>query len=361
MSAPTIDTDLTITVTSATTALASDGMAFQSLDARGLQSDIYQYAGECAEDAGREIRVELVNSATGRAEVVTVAADHTWSYADGVNDDSVDLVDDHTLDHVDAHEPSAPASEDVDVYDEGDLDHVEQEDGEDVHAEDRGEYPVPLPDQGGVDVDEPEGSSAPRITILSGQPRVSMPSSTSTGDGSSARSLLQRRPRRAMSQRHRTMLAGAGGAAVLMAVGIIGGVALSSSGGDSEPAAPAAASQQRLLESFSGSGPGDVTSGSGVIFAYDYSYYVSRDAKAVAGLWAPDAGVTASSLQREIDKVAKGTTHRLDIRETSDPLVYDVTLRLTPPKKEARSFHQRFQLSRLPDGQYRIASSKTLP
>lgn len=75
-----------------------------------------------------------------------------------------------------------------------------------------------------------------------------------------------------------------------------------------------------------GNGPGDITTGPGLIKAFDYAYYVERDAAKVSSMY-----VTAqplAPLQEAIDAVPAGTEHCLTITPTADASEFDVRLRL---------------------------------
>jgi hypothetical protein len=122
---------------------------------------------------------------------------------------------------------------------------------------------------------------------------------------------------------------------------------------DHTPAPPAT---NRPLDTYSGSGPGDRTSGPGVIFAYDYEYYTSRQASAALKYWTADTAnqVDPAQLQRDIDAAPTGTRFRLDITATADPLIYNAVLTLAIDDSVTTA-RQRFHLNRSADGHYLIA------
>lgn len=77
-----------------------------------------------------------------------------------------------------------------------------------------------------------------------------------------------------------------------------------------------------------GNGPGDRVSGPGVIFAFDYAYYVSRSGEQAHDLLAPGLkNTTVKTLQDAIDDLPAGTQHCLWITpKDGDKDVYSVKL-----------------------------------
>jgi hypothetical protein len=76
-----------------------------------------------------------------------------------------------------------------------------------------------------------------------------------------------------------------------------------------------------------GRGPGDLTTGPGLIQAFDYAYYVERDAAKVTSMYVNPNPV--GPIQASIDAAAAlGTEHCLTIEPTANPNVFDVQLRL---------------------------------
>lgn len=76
-----------------------------------------------------------------------------------------------------------------------------------------------------------------------------------------------------------------------------------------------------------GRGPGDRTTGPGLIQAFDYAYYVERDAAKVTSMYVNPNPV--GPIQASIDAAAAlGTEHCLTIAPTPNPNVFDVQLRL---------------------------------
>lgn len=77
-----------------------------------------------------------------------------------------------------------------------------------------------------------------------------------------------------------------------------------------------------------GAGPGDTSSGSAAILAFEHAYYVLRSGAAAREILAPNAqlkSATAEELQRGIDTIPVGTEHCVTIRAAA-PNTYAVTL-----------------------------------
>lgn len=166
----------------------------------------------------------------------------------------------------------------------------------------------------------------------------------------------RRRPRLNLDSDGRRKAAKISAGVVAAGVAVAIGATVFGGGNDPAPAAPTG----HQFDTFTSSGPGDVTSGPGVIEAYDYAYYVyPRNATAALRYWSPDAGIDADKLQVDIDKTDRKIRHRLDITETRDPVVYNALLTLTTPDGVAHPYHQQFHLKRTPDKRYVIASRTT--
>lgn len=152
--------------------------------------------------------------------------------------------------------------------------------------------------------------------------------------------------------RRRSVVTPLATAAVVLVVGLGASVALFASGGggggDSAPesARTDAASASTRADAASASTAEVVLDGPGVIARFDDLYYRDRDAAAAAALWDLPAGVDRAAmvadLQSSIDAVQPGTTHRLDIRPTSAPDVYDAVLTLITPDGRQFDFDQQF-------------------
>lgn len=153
-------------------------------------------------------------------------------------------------------------------------------------------------------------------------------------------------------RRRRSVVTPLATAAVVLVVGLGASVALFASGGggggDSAPesARTDAASASTRADAASASTAEVVLDGPGVIARFDDLYYRDRDAAAAAALWDLPAGVDRAAmvadLQSSIDAVQPGTTHRLDIRPTSAPDVYDAVLTLITPDGRQFDFDQQF-------------------
>ncbi|WP_315773730.1 hypothetical protein [Rhodococcoides kroppenstedtii] len=143
------------------------------------------------------------------------------------------------------------------------------------------------------------------------------------------------------ARRRRSVAAPLATAAVVVAVGLGASVALFAGGGDRD-----GAPEPTRTDAASASTPEVVLDGPGVIARFDDLYYRDRDAAAAAALWDLPAGVDRAAmvadLQASIDAVQPGTTHRLDIRSTGAPDVYDAVLNLTTPDGRQFDFDQQF-------------------
>ncbi|MBY6366450.1 hypothetical protein [Rhodococcoides corynebacterioides] len=155
--------------------------------------------------------------------------------------------------------------------------------------------------------------------------------------------------RRVGRDEHRRRPVGVTAAAAIVAlvVGLGAAVAVSTARGDGPPvsARTDAASATSGVESLDGPG---------VIARFDDLYYRDRDAAAAAALWELPAGVDRASmvadLEASIDAVERGTTHRLDLRPTVTPDVYDALLTLTTPDGRRFDYDQQFTVRRGADG-----------
>lgn len=97
------------------------------------------------------------------------------------------------------------------------------------------------------------------------------------------------------------------------------------------PAAPAACAEKTENGVVTSAGPGGNTSGPGVIEAFQYGFYVLRDAVKAREVVAPDARVTpVADIQAGINATPVGTTHCLTITPRENG-VYAVALTQTEP------------------------------
>lgn len=178
------------------------------------------------------------------------------------------------------------------------------------------------------------------------------PSENGGGEDGRLSGLLSRRPR--ITEFTGPAIQRRGVKAAAAAAVVIAAFALGTTFGN-DTATPIAS--DRPTDTYSGNGPGDLTSGPGVIFAFNYSYYTyPRNAVTALKFWTPEAGSKADEMQVDIDKQAAGKTrHRLDVTATADPLVYDVVLTLTTSDGVDHPYHQQYRLTRGDNGHYAIA------
>lgn len=98
-----------------------------------------------------------------------------------------------------------------------------------------------------------------------------------------------------------------------------------------------------------GNGPGGTDSGPDAIMAFQYSFYVSRDATRAWTFVAPDAAIPpASAIQTGIDRTPVGTSHCLTITGVA-PDRYDVDLIERHPDQSTVRYQQTV-LTRVVDG-----------
>lgn len=104
------------------------------------------------------------------------------------------------------------------------------------------------------------------------------------------------------------------------------------------------------------SGTGDSTSGSGVVAALEYAYYVQRSGAAVRALIAPGAPFnTADNIQANIDQfIPAGTSHCAVISPEGGG-VYALTLRERQPDGREVVYRQEVRVAEQ-DGLYMVAS-----
>lgn len=93
-----------------------------------------------------------------------------------------------------------------------------------------------------------------------------------------------------------------------------------------------------------GRGPGDLTSGPGLIQAFDYAYYVEHDGAKVASMMLTPNPV--GTIQASIDAAAAtGAAHCLTIAATPNPNVFDVQLLLRTDSGSESSIPQRITVA----------------
>lgn len=338
---------LEITITSNATAVLDDDEI--TCEAGHIYETIYKKATERAHEVGTTVPVR-VTSPTGGDRRLLVYPDGTVLNADEPTDtdDGPDAVPVEPLTELEEQAQSAAPFFDsgtdrnrkpyhAAVFDKG-LRYIERSAGEagalnnavkaiddaaphfSVPASSRLAVPNPVPD----DEEEPVDRFTPRKPT--------------------------RRPRQWTEWQKRAAIGAVVGA---LAFGL-GAAACGSGGSESS-----AAAVTPVIDMYSGNGPGDRTSGPGVIMAYDYAYYVQRDGASALQFWSEGkSDVTGSDLQIEIDAVDPLMRHRLDITETRDPYVYDVLLTLTTPDGINHPYQQQFSLAKN-DGRYSIESKIT--
>lgn len=91
-----------------------------------------------------------------------------------------------------------------------------------------------------------------------------------------------------------------------------------------------------------GNGPGDQTSGPGVIQAFQWAYYVSRDAAEAKAVTASSAALSVNEMQEFIDQRPAGTTHCLVMTDQGSGL-YAVQLTESPPEGSPIVYSQLIQ------------------
>lgn len=103
------------------------------------------------------------------------------------------------------------------------------------------------------------------------------------------------------------------------------------------------------------SGPGDASSGPGVIAAFQYAYYALRSGAAVRATVTPDNSlVTEAGMQQGINTIPPGTTHCVDITEIG-PNEYSAKVTETRPNGESITYKQRVVTAMMPDGRTLIS------
>lgn len=156
------------------------------------------------------------------------------------------------------------------------------------------------------------------------------------------------------------VLFGAGAAALAVVAGTV--VVLGSSDNSTDVAVPplpssvrfvgpsVAANEPAWCESSTGGGkivgrgPGDRTSGPGLIQAFDYAYYVERDGATVASMMLTPNPV--GTIQASIDAAAAtGAAHCLTIAATPNPNAFDVQLLLRTDSGSESTIPQRITVA----------------
>ncbi|MGW4336636.1 hypothetical protein ACWEK5_28070 [Rhodococcus koreensis] len=114
--------------------------------------------------------------------------------------------------------------------------------------------------------------------------------------------------------------------------------------GHSSAAEPAWCENSSGPGKITGRGPGDLTSGPGLIQAFDYAYYVEHDGAKVASMMLTPNPV--GTIQASIDAAAAtGAAHCLTIAATPHPNVFDVQLLLRTDSGSESSIPQRITVA----------------
>lgn len=164
----------------------------------------------------------------------------------------------------------------------------------------------------------------------------------------------------AASKKNPWVLVGAGAAALAVVAGTV--VVLGSSDNSTDVAVPPLPSSVRAAgpsveanepawcESSTGGGkivgrgPGDLTSGPGLIQAFDYAYYVEHDGAKVASMMLTPNPV--GTIQASIDAAAAtGAAHCLTIAATPNPNAFDVRLLLRTDSGSESTIPQRITVA----------------
>lgn len=374
--------DLVVTLLGRTTAEANDGQTITSTAPSSLADDVMDYARHLAQTEQARLPLTIINRANG------VEA-HAIVYPDGTVHDNVDdidtepvedpgelvsdppPVDDYPTDPVDAG--AGAGADDLTAY------------SPDPYSPDTATQVIPRVDSAGADdelghgtdtVDHaridtkptaesrptPVPAQMPAPVPASVQAPLTAPTQRMTAPTSRPQPPIARRPESSaaasapvapppprtggrMAAVARSPKARVLAAAATVAVLAAGGGFLIGEHGHTDAARP--------LDTYTGSGPGDTTSGPGAIFALNYAEYVyPRSIDGVTAVW-PSA--PAAQLTPYLAQLDAKTTHRLDITATSDPLQYTAALTVTAPEGGPKRFAQRYRLTRSADGKYRVA------
>lgn len=197
--------------------------------------------------------------------------------------------------------------EDPDPYDQNPL----QQDL--IHAAD-GEYPQPQPDYG----DE----WSEWVEELPAEPKPPAPDYFRHEDALAA--MIDRSGRNRSKRWWMPVLAGSVAAAGLLVVAFaqLRPIAQPATVASSTPSQVAVSEStsaaqcpaERIGDTITGNGGGGMDSGPGVIFAFQYAYYVTRSGAATRDFVTPNASVSpAATIQHGIDGIPVGTTHCVSI------------------------------------------------
>ncbi|MEV6340922.1 hypothetical protein AB0M12_40160 [Nocardia vinacea] len=100
---------------------------------------------------------------------------------------------------------------------------------------------------------------------------------------------------------------------------------------------------ERVGDTITGNGAGGLDSGPGVIFAFQYAYYVTRSGVATREFVAPNASVSpAGTIQQGIDGIPAGTTHCISI--TPGTFVGQYLVQVTEHRPDSTSITYKPQI-----------------
>ena len=109
--------------------------------------------------------------------------------------------------------------------------------------------------------------------------------------------------------------------------------------------APANGDKVGVPINFGPTDPGNQNTGSGVIAAYDYAYYVTRSAQAALAVYAAGVEQDLVKLQNAIDANPVGTTHSMVITPVVPGKEYDVKLTINWPRQGSQTVSQKFMVT----------------
>lgn len=107
-------------------------------------------------------------------------------------------------------------------------------------------------------------------------------------------------------------------------------------------------------ETYIGNENGSPINGTGAILAFDYAYYIDRDAEKVLENFGQEVNSRYDTryVQTRIDQVAEGTDYILAITPEKVGELYDVVLTLDIPNAEQMVYNQKFQVEKVGDRFY---------
>lgn len=160
------------------------------------------------------------------------------------------------------------------------------------------------------------------------------------------------KPTRTAAARRRTRVM-AGISVGVVAVGVVAVVAIRGEGGSADNSASSGVSTTAAVATTkpstpstvaSAPGPGDTTTGPGVILGFDDAYYGQRNGGAAAAYLVASQNnpATAQAIQADIDRLDPNVKHNLIVTSTEAENVYNVRLTLTTPDGLSHEYHQQY-------------------